>query len=352
MLKIGIIGAGGIARANHIPSFQKLSDRCQITAVADIIESRAQAYAKEFGIAQAFPSHTAMLAEAELDAVVVSTPNLAHHRCTIDSLNKGLHVLCEKPLAMNGLEAQEMVRVAREAKKVLQVGLQMRFGPEATFLGDYIKAGYMGHIYFARAQALRRRGTPSWGVFIEKDKQGGGPLVDIGVHILDLTLATMGYPKPVSVSAQTWDYIGKEPGHYNVFGKYDTTKFTVEDFAVGFIRLDNGAVVSLESSFMGNLPGDPFQAQFFGTKAGATIKPWQKELLIYTEQDGQLFDLTPASVGKTDFTLAAASSFLDAVEGKAPCLVTGEHGAILNTIFDAMYKSAASGKEEAVSLDL
>jgi predicted dehydrogenase len=352
MLKIGIIGAGGIARANHIPAFQKFPDRCHVVAIADIVPSKAEAYAKEFGIAQAFPSHTAMLNEAALDAVVVATPNLAHHRCAVDALNKGLHVLCEKPLAMNGIEAHEMVRAARQAKKVLQVGLQMRFGPEAAFLRDYIKAGHMGHIYFARAQALRRRGTPSWGVFIEKDKQGGGPLVDIGVHILDLTLSTMGYPKPVSVSAQTWDYIGKEPGHYNMFGPYDTSKFTVEDFAAGFIRLENGAAVSLECSFMGNLPGDPFQAQFFGARSGASLKPWQKELTIYTEQDGQLFDMTPASIPKTDFTLAAAQSFLDAAEGKAPCLVTGEHGCMLNAVFDAMYKSAASGKEESVELNL
>ncbi len=152
-----------------------------------------------------------------------------------------------------------MVRAARKSGLILQVGMNNRFTGPAQFMKQYIDDGNLGDVYYARAQALRRRGVPGWGVFIDKEKQGGGPLIDIGVHILDLTLHFMGFPKPVSASGMTWNHLGTNPALFNNWGDYDRAKFTVEDFAVGLIRFDNGAVVVLESSFMGNLEGDPFQ---------------------------------------------------------------------------------------------
>jgi predicted dehydrogenase len=253
---------------------------------------------------------------------------------------------------MNADEARKMCAVARESGKILQVALQQRFSGSARFMKQYIEAGHMGDIYYARAQALRRRGVPAWGVFIDKEKQGGGPLIDIGVHILDFTLFLMGYPKPVSASGKTWDTLGKNPDLVNPWGEYDRSKFTVEDFAVGLIKFDNGSVVVLESSFMANLDGDPFQTQLFGTKAGATVKGWgENPIEIYTEQNRQLFNMRPTNVPNVESShVDEIKAFIDAIIHNKPSPVPGENGLILNAIFDALYKSSETGNEEKVDI--
>jgi predicted dehydrogenase len=351
-LKIGIIGAGGIARSCHIPGYQSIPDLCEIVAVCDVNEEIAQKTAKEFGIGKVFTDHRELLKDPEIAAVSVTTPNKYHMQPTIDSLNAGKHVLCEKPLAMDAPEARKMCAAARDTGKILQVGLQTRFGGPGRFMKQYIDAGHMGDIYYARAQALRRRGVPGWGVFIEKDKQGGGPLIDIGVHILDFTLFLMGYPKPVAATGKTWDMLGKNPALYNSWGDYDRNKFTVEDFAVGMIKFDNGAVVTLESSFMSNMEGDPFTTQLYGTKAGALINVYRDDpIVIYTEENRQLFNMRPANVQEVKSShTAEVQAFIDAIiEGK-PSPVPGENGLTLNAIFDAIYKSSETGKEEKVDV--
>jgi len=316
--------------------------------------SAAGRAAEQYGIEKVFAGYESMFSDVELDAVVVATPNRFHAESTIAALKAGVHVLCEKPLATNGKDARAMCRAAKDSGKVLQVGLQTRFTGPADFLKNYIDRGEMGPIYFARAQALRRRGVPGWGVFIDKELQGGGPLIDTGVHILDLTMWLMGHPKPVSASGQTWQRLGKNPDLYNAMGDYDRSKFTVEDFAAGFIRFENGAVVSLEASFMANLEGNPFQTQLFGDKSGAVLKPYAAEepIKIFTEREKQLFDMVPASIPALEAPhIRAAAAFLDAIEGIRPCAVPGEQGMMLNAIFDALYKSAETGCEEPVDLE-
>ena len=351
-LKIGIIGAGGIAQQCHIPGYQSIPDQCEIVAVCDVSAENADKAAKKFGIARTYSDYRQLLADKEIDAVSVATPNAHHLQPSIDALNAGKHVLCEKPLAMNGGEARQICQAAKKSGKILQVALQFRFSGPVKFLKEYIDNGRMGDIYYARAQALRRRGVPSWGVFIDKEKQGGGPLIDIGVHILDITLFLMGYPQPVSASGKTWAQLGKDPALFNGFGDYDRKKFTVEDFAVGLIKFANGAVVVLESSFMANLDGNPFQTQLFGTKAGALLKPTlDNPIEIFTEQDRQLLNIVPANIPKVESAhTLEVQAFVNAIrEGKSspvPC----EQGLALNAIFDAIYKSSESGKEEAVQM--
>lgn len=351
--RIGMIGAGGIARTSHLPAFTGLKDRCEVAAICDPVETSAKAAAALFGVKRVFASHQEMIQSGELDAVIVATPNKFHSEPTLDALAAGLHVLCEKPLAMNGGEAGRMCAAARKAGKVLQVGLQARFAGASQTLKDMVDHGDLGFIYFARAQALRRRGVPGWGVFIDKAEQGGGPLVDIGVHILDLTLWLMGNPKPISATGVTQNLLGTNPALTNGFGDYDRTKFTVEDFAAGFIRFDNGAAVALESSFMANIEGNPFQTQLFGEKAGALMKPWDAAdpLKIFTEKDRHLLDVTPANIPKTDPHALAATAFLDSIQLGAPCQVPGEAGQALNAIFDALYESAETGREVPVLTD-
>ena len=351
-VKVGLIGTGGISRACHIPGFQSIPDECEIVWACDIIGELAASVAKEHGIPRSTIDYRDVLNDPEVDAVSVATPNNVHMQLTVDALKAGKHVLCEKPLAMNAEEAKAMCRAARESKKILQVALQMRFGGGARFLKDYIEHGHMGDIYYARAQALRRRGVPHWGVFIDKEKQGGGPLIDIGVHILDLTLSLMGYPKPVSASGKTWDTLGKNPDLVNPWGDYDRSKFTVEDMAVGFIRFENGAVVVLESSFMGNIKDDLFRTELFGTKSGALLKAGgENPLEIYAEVDRQLFDLSPRNVPDVPSQhTAEIQAFVKAVREGSPSPVPGEQGLILNAVFDALYKSTVTGKEEPVDI--
>lgn len=349
-LKVGIIGSGGIAQSCHMPGYASLPDLCEMKWACDVNPETARQAADKFGVPNVTSDFREILNDPEVDAVSVATPNAFHAVPTIEAFKAGKHVLCEKPLAMNADEAKAMCRAAKDAGKILQVGFQTRFGGPALFMKEYIDRGHMGEIYYARAQALRRRGVPGWGVFIDKEKQGGGPLVDIGVHILDLTLHFMGHPKPVSASGKTWDVLGKNPSLWNGMGDYDRSKFTVEDFAVGFIRFDNGAIVTLESSFMANLDGDPFTTQLFGTKSGAVVRAWgDNPVQIFTEQDRQLFNLQPVNVPRVESShVSEVQAFVHAVlEGK-PSPVPGEHGLVLNAIFDAIYKSSETGREEPI----
>lgn len=351
-LKIGLIGAGGIARGCHIPGFKSIPDECEIVWLCDVSPDAVSEASKLAPGAKTTANYHDILSDPEVDAVAVTTPNKFHMQPTIDAFKAGKHVLCEKPLAMNAGEAKAMCAAARESGKLLQVALQMRFGGGARFMKDFIDAGHMGDIYFARAQALRRRGVPHWGVFIDKEQQGGGPLIDIGVHILDFTLFLMGYPKPVSASGKTWDTLGKNPELVNPWGDYDRSKFTVEDMAVGFIRFDNGAVVSLESSFMANIKEDLFRTELFGTKAGALVKGGGNDPIeVYSEQNRQLFDMMPRNVPNVESThTAEIQAFVRAVANGQPSPVPGENGLTLNAIFDALYKSSETGREEHVDV--
>jgi len=350
---IGIIGSGGIAQACHMPGYAACADRCEIVAVADIDEQRANEAAERFGVKHVFVDYCDLLALADVHAVSIATPNRDHKQPAIDALRAGKHVLLEKPMAMNGEECREILCAQRESGAVLQIGLQYRFSSIGKFLGDYVRAGRMGEIYYARAMALRRRGVPTWGVFIDKERQGGGPLIDIGVHILDFTLFAMGHPRPVSASAKAWQQLGKDPSLWNQWGDYDRDKFTVEDAAVGLIRFDNGAVVTLEASFMLNIGDDQMRCELMGTRSGATVDLLREpSLMFYTEDNRQLFDMIPRNLPRVDSMYTEeVKAFLNAIEIGGPSPVPGEQGLILNAIFDAMYRSSESGREEPVYAD-
>jgi predicted dehydrogenase len=350
-LKIGIIGTGGISQI-HMKGYASVPELCEIVAFCDVNPETAQAAAEKWGPGKTYTDYRELLRDPEIDAVSVATPNKYHLQPTVDALHAGKHVLCEKPLGMNAAECKLMCAAARESGKILQVGLQNRWTAACRFMKQFIDAGNMGDIYYARAQALRRRGVPGWGVFIHKDQQGGGPLIDIGVHILDFTLYLMGYPKPVSATGRTWDTLGKDPNIWNGMGDYDRSKFTVEDFAVGMIKFDNGAVITLESSFMGNMDGNPFHTQLYGTKAGAMIKPYEDDpITIYTENNQQLFNMKPANVPHVESSHCdQVVAFVDAIANGKPSPVPGEQGLVLNAVFDAIYKSSETGKEQPVDV--
>lgn len=353
-LGIGIIGAGGIAQSCHMPAYASMPHKCRLVAVADLNPEVARQAATKFGIDKVFADYHDLLALPDIDAVTIATPNAFHMQPTIDALNAGKHVLCEKPMAMNAQECRRMLEAQRNSGKILQIGLQFRFSSAGRFMKEFIEHGKMGDIYYARAQALRRRGVPGWGVFIDKEKQGGGPLIDIGVHILDFTLFLMNYPRPVTVSGVTYQAMATNPKYWNAWGDYDRSKFTVEDFAVGIIRCANGATVTIETSFMANIQKEIMTTQLFGTESGALINLFgDKPIEIYAEFDKQLFDMTPVNLPTVESTYTdEVAAFLDAIFSGSPSPVPGEHGFMLNAIFDALYKSAESGHDEPVeSLD-
>ncbi len=341
-LGIGIIGSGGIAQNAHMPGYAAVPDLCKIVAVADVNPDTAKAAAEKFNVKHVFTDYKKLLEMDEVDAVSVCTPNYLHHEPTIKAFEAGKHVLCEKPIAMNAAEAAEMVAAGRKAKKKFMVGYNLRFAPTNQLLKKYIEAGDLGEIYFARAQALRRRGIPGWGVFIDKSKQGGGPLIDIGVHILDLTLWLLGHPKPVAASGQTYAKFGKRSDIVGFMGQWDYKNFTVEDFAIGLIRFENGATISLESSFVANIPEDVFTSTLCGTEGGAVTHP----LTIVREQHRSLQTFRP-EIPNADIATHSAEvkHFCEAILNDTEPLTTGEHGLAVAQIMDAIYASSEAGKE-------
>ena len=195
--RIGIIGCGGIANSKHMPSLTR-QPNAELVAFCDIIEERAQKACAEYGAegAKVYTDYKELLKDETIDIVHVCTPNREHSFITVDALEAGKHVMCEKPMAINGEEAQKMLDAAKRTGKKLSIGYQNRYRPDSWYLKRACEADELGEIYYAKAHAVRRRGVPTWGVFIDEYEQGGGPLIDIGTHALDLTLWMMDNYKP------------------------------------------------------------------------------------------------------------------------------------------------------------
>ena len=207
-LRVAFIGAGGIA-GTHMREYAKMED-VEMVAMADILTAGMERLGSEYGIPDAFTEYREMLRKIKPDAVSVCTPNGLHAETTIAALRAGADVLVEKPLAMSVREGQRMLETARKAKRKLVIGFQQRFDPKAQFVKNAVDSGKMGKVLYGRVQALRRRGIPNWGVFGRKDLQGGGPLIDIGVHVLEVTHYVMGSPKPVAASGNVYTYLGNK----------------------------------------------------------------------------------------------------------------------------------------------
>ena len=351
---IGIIGFGGIATGAHAPGYRRISDQCEILAVADILPERcAVATGEKWNIPLAFEDYKKLLEIDEIDAVSVCTPNYVHMQPTLDALAAGKHVLCEKPMAINADEAKRMLEGAKNAGKKLQIGYNMRFSAGAQGLKRAMDAGVLGEVYHAQARAMRRRGVPGWGVFIDKEKQGGGPLIDIGVHITDMTLWLMGHPKPVAASGKTFTKFGTKPGVVGMMGKWDHTKYTVEDFAVALIRFEDGRTMNLTSSFIANLDKERFDTHLFGTGAGAFLDANASQFTLYREEFGTLTDSTPGWLPRVESSHGEeikmfVKAVRDGVEPESLGAASGEQALMVTQIMDAIYASSEQNKEVAI----
>ena len=247
--KVGIVGCGGIANGKHMPALKKL-ENVQMVAFCDIILERAEKAAAEFGSEDAliFTDYRELVALPELDVVHVLTPNKSHAPISIAAMENGKHVMCEKPMAKTVEDARAMVEAAKRTGKKLTIGYQNRHRNDSLYLKKLIEDGELGDIYYAKAHAIRRRAVPTWGVFLNEEEQGGGPLIDIGTHALDLTLWEMNNYEPAFVVGKTYRKLADKKDAANAWGPWDPEKFTVEDSAFGFITMKNGATIVLEAS--------------------------------------------------------------------------------------------------------
>ena len=349
-LKIGIIGVGGISGV-HYSGYTKF-DRAELRAICDVNPETLADKSRRFDVPaeRCFEDYRDLLALDEIDAVSVCTPNKSHCQITVDALKAGKHVLCEKPMAMDPREAKRMVDAARRYRRKLQIGLMQRFRADAAYIKGLVDDGVLGDIYYARCRAVRRRGVPSWGVFGQLQEQGGGGLIDIGVHQIDLTWWLMGKPVPVAVSGQTYRTVGNTPGHWGMFGQWDWETYTVEDFACGLVRFANGATMSIECSFVANLDANHEGCHLVGTKGGAALKP----LTIQLEQNGHLMDCTPNDVLQVDLEGGPCkltnhelevAYFCDAILQNKAVRVPGSEAIWTQKIIDGLFRSAEAGKE-------
>lgn len=346
-VKIGVIGTGGIANGAHLPGYSQIPDECEVVAICDIDPEALERTSEKYPhIKHKFEDYMDLLAMPEIDGVSICTPNYVHFQPTVDALKAGKNVLCEKPIALNASQGAEMVAAAKKAGKILQIGYNSRFAPNNQTLKRFIDAGELGDIYWARAQALRVRGIPGWGVFIDKSKQGGGPLIDIGVHMLDLTLWMMGHPKPTHASGVTYQKFGTRSDILGFMGQWDYKNFTVEDLASALIRFDNGATIMLECSFVANLKQEVQNVTLLGTEGGAEAYP----LSITQERNKSLFSFEPRVPGGNNLNThhAEMKAFVECIRDNKPPLVTGEHGLMVAKIMDAIYKSAELGHEVTI----
>ena len=355
-VKIGIIGCGGIANGKHMPSLSKL-DNVEMVAFCDIIEERAVQAAKQYGCADAkvYTDYTELLKDASIEVVHVLTPNSSHSPISVAAMKADKHVMCEKPMAKSYAEAQVMLKTAKETGKKLTIGYQGRFRPDSLYLKKACEAGDLGEIYYARAQAVRRRAVPTWGVFLDEEKQGGGPLIDIGTHALDLTLWMMDNYEPASVTGSVYRKLADTENAANAWGPWDPKKFTVEDSAFGMIKMKNGATIWLEASWaLNTLLVDEAKTILCGTKAGADMMGENDSLRINGERFSKTYTQeVDSNAGGVAFYDGASASPAD-VEAKMwidhvlddskPLLTKPEQAIVVTQLLEAIYESAKTGK--------
>jgi len=352
-IRIGIIGCGGIANGKHMPSLAKLKN-VEMVAFCDIVLERAEEAAKKYGTedAKVYVDYKELLKDNTIDVIHVCTPNKSHAPISIAALESGKHVMCEKPMTKTAADARAMLEAAKRTGKKLTIGYQNRQRKEIRHLKTLCDDGVLGKIYFGKAHAIRRRAVPTWGVFMNEEEQGGGPLIDIGTHALDLTLWMMNNYEVESVTGNCHYELGKRPNSANAWGPWNPDEYTVEDSAFGFIKMKNGATIILESSWAINLV-DSREATctLAGTEAGADFFDGMR---INGEEYSKLYvkkiDMNTAGVdfyegvSGDDASLLDMAQWIDAVVNDKDPTVLPEQALVVSEILEAIYTSYKTGK--------
>jgi predicted dehydrogenase len=357
-LRVGIIGTGGIAGA-HIAQYKQIPE-VEIVGGADIIPGKARAYLDRNGYpdAQAFDSADELL-KLGLDAVSICTYNSTHAECAVKALEAGCHVLLEKPMCLTIEQIQSIVRAEKKSGKIVTVGFQPRYGKNFQRVKEIISSGALGDVYYVQTGGGRRRGIPG-GTFIDKDKAGVGALADIGCYALDFALNSIGYPKPLTVSAVKYDNFGKNPKYYG-----ESERFSVDDFSAAFIRLEGGVTLDFRMSWAMHMDttGDFI---FLGKDAGLKVKQPHYELWGGA-WDGAVGQITlyhdvlgsPTSTPipivndeKSNLFFLKVRAFVDAVLNNGPAPIPTSQIMYNSAIIDGIIRSTASGKEVDVTFDV
>lgn len=368
-IRIGIVGCGFIANRKHLPMMTQHED-VEVVAFCDIIKERAVASAKQFGVPEAkvYEDYRQLIAREDIDVVHVCTPNSSHSEITIAALQSGKHVMCEKPMAKTSAEAKAMLDAAKATGKKLTIGYQNRFRSDSQFIKSICDKGELGDIYLGKAFATRRRGVPIWGVFMNKELQGGGPLIDLGTHALDLTLWMMNNYEPVSALGSTYNKIGKMGSPANGMGAWDPENYEVEDSAFGMVKFKNGATVVLEASWAINMiVANEAMTMLVGTKAGADMYPAAGPILrvadfqsaeslhvrVNGESNGKLYiqnyNMGAQFIGSAkpeDFAggTLEMNTWLDSIRYDTEVVVKPEQAYTVTRILEAIYQSAETGQ--------
>lgn len=346
-LQFGVIGAGQIG---HVACEEILRHPdARVTAASDLDSSRLERLAERFGIAERYLDPEALLSAESVDAVYIATPNVFHAPLALAALKQGKHVLLEKPFAMNAAEAESVVSAARESGRVFTVGMNQRFRPDVQRVRALVASGSLGNVYHAKAYWLRRAGIPKLGTwFGKKSLAGGGALLDIGVHMLDLALHVTDNFRPVSVSGHVQTVFGQRGLGEGGWGYSDVTEngFDVEDTASALIKLENGATLSLEVSWAAHQAENTrWNLELFGSEAGASCYP---ATLFRSGPEGD-YVVQQELKGALRYPHASRfANFVNAILGREELAVTAEQALVVQRVLDAIYESSKSGREVAV----
>ena len=355
MVRIGVIGTGGIARA-HVNAYKQMAD-VEIQAVCDVIPGKAEAFARDAGLtgARTFDDHLSLL-ELDLDGVSICTPNVAHHRTAVDALQAGKNVLVEKPMAVTLEQAVEMARAAKRAGRILTIGFQPRYDPNMRLVKSVVQSGKLGKVYYVETGGGRRRGMPG-GTFIRKDLAGAGAMADIGCYSLDMALNALDYPKPLTVSAYTSNHFGTSPTYHR-----EADRFEVEDFGVALVRLEGGIVLNFKISWAMHM--DTLGAtMFLGTDAGLKVTPagsgpwsgvWDGGVGSVTLFHDLLGHNTaspiPVQHHNVQIFFEKVRDFVNAVRDGKPAPIPGEQIVRNQAVIDGILRSAADGREVVIEI--
>lgn len=338
-LKVAVIGLG--VGKNHIKGFIA-HENAEVVAIVDTDESRLATVGDEYGIANRYTSADDLFANEKLDIVSVATPNFLHKPLSLQAFENGCHVLCEKPMAMNAEEAEEMIQAADKHGRRIMINFSYRFLPSSWALKSQVETGFLGEVYAGKTRWVRRDGIPNFGSWFGKKKlAGGGPLIDIGVHRLDFALWLMGYPKPTCVLACAHNKIASERA------KAEGVEFDVEDYSSAQILFENGISLQLEAAWACHIKGpEEVETAIFGSKGGLRQKndegTWDFHSILFSDANGAKLD-TEVTRPK-DAPPSAMYHFVDAILNDTPNTADGQEGYRVMKILDAIYLSAETGK--------
>jgi predicted dehydrogenase len=349
-VKVGLIGAGQIAHYNC--ENIRAHSQAEVVAVADPSEERAKALQQKYGLARAYTDAAELLRDPDIDAVSIAVPNVFHASYSIASLQAGKHVMLDKPFALNLGEAEAVAKVARETGKVFTVAMNMRFREEAQRARLLIGKGSVGDVYHAKAYWFRRSGIPKLGTwFGQKSLAGGGVLLDIGVHLLDLALYLMDNFEPEAVSGathHTFGHRGLGGGNWGLSNVEERVSFDVEDMATALIKLKGGATVSLEVSWAMHQPEpNRHNVEIYGSEAGITA--FDSKFCRFGDTPENYSVTEPEKIAVPFPHQNRFINWIDACLGQDKVVCTLEQSLAVQKILDAVYASAAGGGEIRVS---